>query len=309
MVLGPEAQRLLKGWLKMFEWTADNRQFLIRDVEGEPEYHSIEDLQKEAWEFSDLDVVPAATLIATQHAGGLVLGAFDAGLMIGFAYAFPAFESGRTSMHSHMLAVKPKYRNCQAGFYLKVAQRERALEKGLGEITWTFDPLQSLNAHLNFAKLGVISNRYIPNFYGETTSSPLHSGFGTDRLWVRWLLNSDRVKQLTSIEASKRAGKKTLNPENSAAVIASSLIYSDQSRPMLGDFGSLSSNRCSIEIPNDINNLKAREPELGVEWREATRAAFLAALDEGFVVEDFARVEGAGGPRWFYVLTARGANE
>src|SRR5438552_4706244 len=99
----------------MFEWATGNRHFIIRDVEGETEFHAIEDLQKEGWQFSDLDVVPAATLIATQHAGGIVLGAFDGELMIGFAYAFPAFEAGRASMHSHMLAVKPEYRNCHAG--------------------------------------------------------------------------------------------------------------------------------------------------------------------------------------------------
>jgi predicted GNAT superfamily acetyltransferase len=292
----------------MFEWKIEDRHFIIRGVDGEPEYHAIEDLQKEAWQFSDLDIVPAATLIATQHAGGMVLGAFEGRTMIGFAYAFPAFEDGRASMHSHMLAVKPEYRNCHAGFYLKLAQRERALEKGLDEITWTFDPLQSLNAHLNFAKLGVISNRYIPNFYGEATSSPLHSGFGTDRLWVRWLLNSDRVKRRTSLEASQRAGKLSLDPpdsEDAAAVIGSALIYSEGSRPMLGDFSSLSASCCAIEIPHNINALKDGEPALGVEWREATRAAFLAALDEGFVVEGFLRVEIEATPRWFYLLNKR----
>ena len=290
----------------MFEWNVSDKSIIIRDIEGEAEYHAIEDLQKEAWQFSDLDTVPAATLIATQHAGGIVLGAFESTKMIGFAYAFPAFEDGRASMHSHMLAVKPEYRNCHAGFYLKLAQRERALEKGLDEITWTFDPLQSLNAHLNFAKLGVISNRYIPNFYGEATSSPLHSGFGTDRLWVRWLLNSDRVKRCASLAASKRAGKISLDSIDAAAVIGSALIYGEGSRPMLGDFSSLSASCCTIEIPQDINNLKEREPKLGVEWREATRAAFLAALDDGFLVEHFVRVEVEGSPRWFYLLNKRG---
>ena len=291
----------------MFEWNVTDRHFYIRDVEGEPEYHAIEDLQKEAWQFSDLDTVPAATLIATQHAGGSVLGAFEGDLMIGFAYAFPALEDGRASMHSHMLAVKPEYRNCHAGFYLKLAQRQSALEKGLDEITWTFDPLQSLNAHLNFAKLGVISNRYIPNFYGEATSSPLHSGFGTDRLWVRWLLNSDRVKRRTSLDASQRAGKLALDPSEAGAVIGSALIYSESSRPMLGDFSRLSASRCAIEIPHNINALKEVEPRLGVEWREATRAAFLAALDEGFLAEDFVQIEGFDAPRWFYLLNKRGA--
>ena len=286
----------------MFEWNVNEKSFHIRDVEGEPEFHAIEDLQKEAWQFSDLDTVPAATLIATQHAGGIVLGAFEADLMIGFAYAFPGFEDGRASMHSHMLAVKPEYRNYHAGFYLKLAQRERALDKGLDEITWTFDPLQSLNAHLNFAKLGVISNRYLPNFYGEATSSPLHSGFGTDRLWVRWLLNGERVRRRATLDESQRAGKASLELKDLAAVIGSALIYSDHARPMLGDFGSLSANLCSIEIPNDINSLKEREPRLGVEWREATRAAFLAAIDEGFLVESFVRVKSEDATRCFYLL-------
>src|SRR6266849_6523961 len=150
----------------MFEWSINDRRFFIRDAESDAEYHEIEDIQKEAWGFNDLDTVPAATLIATQHAGGIVLGAFEGDRMIGFAYAFPAFEQARVSMHSHMLAVKPAYRNFQAGFYLKLAQRERVLAMGLDEITWTFDPLQSLNAHLNFSKLGVVSRRYLVNFYG-----------------------------------------------------------------------------------------------------------------------------------------------
>ena len=72
---------------------------------------------------------------------------------------------------------------------------------------------------------------------------------------------------------------------------------------MLGDFkGSFSTSRCTIEIPHDVNSLKQREPKLAIEWREATRAAFLAAIEEGFVVEDFRRIESEPGPRWFYSL-------
>ena len=287
----------------MFEWDVHDRHFYIRDVEGEAEHHEIEEIQQEAWGFSDLDIVPAATLIATQHAGGIVLGAFERGLMIGFAYAFPAFEEGRTSMHSHMLAVLTEYRNFQTGFYLKLAQRERALEMGLREITWTFDPLQSLNAHLNFSKLGVVSRRYLVNFYGEATSSPLHSGFGTDRLWVSWLLNSDRVKQCILRTPSQRAAKVVAASNDAAGLIQSALIYSEGDRPLLGDFsGNLSANRCAIEIPHDINSVKERAPKLGTEWREATRAAFLAAIEAGFLVEGFLRIEGDRGPRWFYSL-------
>jgi len=284
----------------MFEWEAGGKHFVIREAATEAEYHAVEDLQKEAWGFNDLDIVPAATLVATQWAGGMVLGAFDGSMMIGFAYGFPAYEDGRASIHSHMLAVKPQYRNAQAGFNLKLAQRDFVIGKGLNEITWTFDPLQSLNAHLNFAKLGVISERYIVNFYGETTSSPLHQGFGTDRLWVRWLLESDRVK--LCIARDKSAPRPSLL--SSEEISQSAFVCSADGLPRRADFDSpLSGNRCFIEIPHDITSIKERDPEAGRLWREATRAAFLAGIKAGFTVEDFLKLEGETRPRWFYLLT------
>ena len=285
----------------MFEWEAGGKHFHIREAESDAEYHAVEDLQKEAWGFNDLDVVPAATLVATKWAGGMVLGAFEGSLMIGFAYGFPAYEDGRASIHSHMLAVKPEYRNAQVGFYLKLAQRDFALNKGLDEITWTFDPLQSLNAHLNFAKLGVISRRYLVNFYGETSSSPLHQGFGTDRLWVRWLLASDNVRNRLSRDKQTARASDILTDLRDA--LRSALISIDEGRPRLADFETaLSNDRALIEIPHDITSIKERDPDAGRAWREATRAAFLASLEAGFTVCDFLRANEERGPRWFYLL-------
>jgi predicted GNAT superfamily acetyltransferase len=285
----------------MVEWEANNKHFVIREAESEAEYHAVEDLQKEVWGFSDLDIVPAATLIATRWAGGLVLGAFDGDRMIGFAHAFPAYEKGRASIHSHMLAVKSECRNAQAGFHLKLAQRDFALGKGLDEITWTFDPLQSLNAHFNFAKLGVVSGRYIVNFYGESTSSPLHQGFGTDRLWVRWLLASDHARQRVSRDRqTSRASDLLLNLEDA---LRSSLVCNEDGLPRLADLKSaLTSDSCLIEIPHNIASIKERDAQAGRAWREATREAFLASLEAGFTVRDFLRANSERGPRWFYLL-------
>jgi predicted GNAT superfamily acetyltransferase len=283
------------------EWEVDNRKFYIREAETEAEFHEIEEIQKEVWGFSDLDIVPAATLIATQWAGGMALGAFEGGRMVGFAYGFPAHEQGRLSIHSHMLAVRAEYRNLQIGFLLKLAQRARALEMGVTEITWTFDPLQSLNAHLNFAKLGVISRRYIVNFYGEATSSPLHQGFGTDRLWVNWLLDTERVKQ--RIEHIERGLKPGPGLNNLSINETPLLIRREGDRPQLADMSSpLSERQYLIEIPYDATALKQRDPETAVAWREATRAAFLKAIDAGFTVEDFLKLDEKDAPRWFYRL-------
>jgi predicted GNAT superfamily acetyltransferase len=289
----------------MFEWDADGRHFVIRAAETEAEYHSVEEIQRIAWGFSDLDIVPAATLVATRYAGGMVLGAFEGDKMIGFSYGFPAFEDGRYSIHSHMLAVLPEYRNVQLGFNLKLAQRRFVLERNLDEITWTYDPLQSLNAHLNFAKLGVISRRYIVNFYGEASSSPLHQGFGTDRLWVKWLIASGRVEERVARHRhAARPAELSPGPGTLSSDYQPVLVYEEGGKPRLADFSDpLSGPRCFIEIPHDISALKQRDAAAASAWREATRKAFLAAIEAGFTVQDFLRAGKQQSPRWFYLLS------
>ncbi|HET7288441.1 MAG TPA: hypothetical protein VFI71_13260, partial [Pyrinomonadaceae bacterium] len=120
------------------------------------------------------------------------IGAFDGDTLVGFVYGFPSFERGQLAHHSHMLAVKTAYRNFDLGRRLKLAQRDHVKEQGIELISWTFDPLQSLNAHFNFNKLGVIADRYLPNFYGEDAASFLHQT-GTDRLWVSWFVEREPV--------------------------------------------------------------------------------------------------------------------
>jgi len=237
---------------------------LIRSVETFAELRAVEELQKEVWGVPDLDVVPLTHLIATQTAGGMLLGAFDRDTIVGFVYGFVALEDGEIAHHSHMLAVKTAYRNFNLGYKLKLAQREAVLAQGINVITWTFDPLQSLNAHFNFTKLGVISDRYVINFYGEDAASFLHQT-GTDRFWVKWLLTSERVVQrLNSTKPAKE------NP----------------------------SDKLLVEIPGDINTLQQENPALALKWRERTREAFTQAIDNGYTVRDFYRE----GEKGIYIL-------
>ena len=164
----------------------------IREIDKLAEMRAVEELQKEVWGIPDLDVVPLTHLVAVKEAGGVLIGAFDGDTLVGFVYGFPSFERGQLAHHSHMLAVKTGYRNFDLGRRLKLAQREHVKAQGIELISWTFDPLQSLNAHFNFNKLGVIADRYLPNFYGEDAASFLHQT-GTDRLWVSWFVEREPV--------------------------------------------------------------------------------------------------------------------
>ena len=107
---------------------------------------------------------------------------------------YQASDGRKLVQWSHMLGVLERHRNSGVGFQLKLEQRLRALQMGINLIEWTFDPLQAMNAHLNFEKLGVVAAEYEENIYGES-SSPLHSGTPTDRLVAEWWLQTGRVQE------------------------------------------------------------------------------------------------------------------
>src|SRR5215471_17833185 len=91
----------------------------IREIHDHAEMHDVEEVQKDVWGTPDLDVVPLTHLVATKEAGGVLIGAFDGESLVGFVYGFPALEHGQIAHHSHMLAVKPAYRNYDLGRRLK----------------------------------------------------------------------------------------------------------------------------------------------------------------------------------------------
>ena len=157
-------------------------------------------LQLEVWGYSDGDLIPRRVFLVAQRIGGQVLGAFDGDAIVGFAMALPGYRNQYAYLHSHMLAVLPEYRNFGLGRRLKLAQRDDAIARGFDLMEWTYDPLEIKNAHLNIARLGAISRRYQPDFYGPS-SSPLQGGLPTDRLYAEWWLNSPRVVNLLRGEA------------------------------------------------------------------------------------------------------------
>lgn len=263
----------------------------IRDLASFDDFRQVEAVEKEVWGVSDRDVVPLALAIATKEAGSLWLGGFDGPKLAGFAFAFLGIEDRRVSLHSHLLAVRKPYRDHNLGSQLKQAQRECALSLGIERITWTFDPLQSKNAHLNFAKLGTISDRYKPDFYGPETSSLLHRN-GTDRLWLTWAIGSARVR-------IRLQGKDNRTEMLDAlSTLAPLVLFDGNGRPARSSpEEALARQRIAIEVPSDIAVIEQQDPPLAGDWRLATRWAFTEALQAGFFVADFCRtVRGQQGP-------------
>jgi predicted GNAT superfamily acetyltransferase len=257
-------------------------EFAIRPLTTIDECRQVVELEKRVWGYSDAeDVVPTPVLIVTIKRGGILLGAFDrAGRMMGFVYSLPALKDGRASQWSHMLGVLPEARDAGLGARLKLEQRKAALGMGLDLIEWTYDPMQAVNAHLNFSRLGVVVSEYEENIYGES-SSPLHRGSPTDRFVAEWWLATHRVEH----RIAQRDGAAR------EAVSNAPLINQTIRRGAWLECGDLdlhsSGTQLAVEIPMGFGEMQEKDPSRALAWRMATRQMFTTYFQRGYRAVDF----------------------
>jgi predicted GNAT superfamily acetyltransferase len=268
----------------------------IRPAQSRADYDSCVLLQRAVWGLEDLEITSAIQLIGTIHAGGtLHLAETPAGQSVGFAYAFPALRGGVPHLHSDMLAVLSEHQQRGVGVSLKWAQRAEALARGIGLITWTFDPLQARNAHLNLRRLGGTATEFLEDFYGRT-SSALHHGLPTDRLLVRWDLNAPRVQALAAQgDPPRTVPTPTLPRINDVKWYAGWPVSSE---PRLD----LDAPEVVLEIPPEWDILCQAAPRVAEGWQTRIRLAFRTYLGRGYVAADFAPTAEAGRRRPLYVL-------
>jgi predicted GNAT superfamily acetyltransferase len=188
----------------------------VRALESAAEMRQVVALECEVWGAEE--ATPANQLIISVKAGGHVLGAFADDLLVAFAYAFPAILPGRRPwLASHMLATRPGYDGRGVGRMLKWRQRDWALEHGFDRITWTFDPLEARNCHLNLNVLGAVAPEYVVDCYG-TMDDKLNFGLPSDRLIAHWQLESARV-------LARRAGAAPTPPPATAVRVPIPAVF------------------------------------------------------------------------------------
>jgi predicted GNAT superfamily acetyltransferase len=277
----------------------------IRHLEVPGELSAVEELQRQVWSGNDIEVVPAHMMLSALHGGGVLIGAFDGDVLVGFVFGFPGFDrtsEGVSLRHcSHMAGVHPDYQDAGLGFKLKRAQWQMVRQQGLDRITWTYDPLQSRNAKLNITKLGAVCNTYFSNFYGELRDQ-LNKGLPTDRFQVDWWVNSTRVKHRLSKSPRKHLDLAHYLSADSIRLNATYLNDNGLVAPQTFNISLTSSNFLLLEIPADIATIKRTDPELALEWRLHTRKIFQDTFNAGYLVTDFIYLPGSQ-PRSYYVLS------
>ncbi len=288
----------------------------IRPLSSAAELEACVALQRRTWGESFADVVPPALLKIVQRLGGVAAGAFrpvaapapvarvagaetpgvsgsvvagEAGRsdvaweLVGFVFGLPGIEAGEPVHWSDMLAVSPAARDHGLGERLKRWQREQVLSLGYRVMRWTFDPLESRNAWLNLSRLGAICREYAPEMYADM-DSPLHAGIGTDRLVVRWELDSPAALRRLAGQDSPPSR------DDVAGVPLVNRVVLEGAQPVSSACDlDLEEARLLVAIPADVQRLKAASLDLALAWRAETRSALTTYFGRGYTATALVR--------------------
>lgn len=162
----------------------------IRPLESIEQVATASQVLADVWG-GDRGGMPPNLLRALAHSGNYAVGLYDGERMVGASVAFFAAPADR-SMHSHITGVLSDQQSRGLGRVLKQHQREWALARDVGHITWTFDPLVARNAHFNLRVLGTRVTEYLVNHYGPMDDG-INRGDETDRIMVSWALAAPPV--------------------------------------------------------------------------------------------------------------------
>jgi predicted GNAT superfamily acetyltransferase len=256
----------------------------IEAVEDTVQITRVYDLFNRIWK-PDVSNPPVTTelLRALTHAGNYLAAAYDGQEMVGACLGFFAAPLG-DSLHSHIAGVSVEARGRSVGYALKLHQRAWAIRRGVSEITWTFDPLVRRNAYFNLVKLGALPREYLVDFYGSVEDA-INAGQGSDRLLVVWSLGSPTAAKAcqghrveTDAHALVRSGA------------ATALRVSETGRPVASpEPGWRRGPAALVQIPEDIEGMRALDPVRARDWRHAAREVMGGLIADGARITGFDR--------------------
>lgn len=213
---------------------------------------------QEIWRSTQGEPMSAETLVALDFSGNYVSAAFVGDDMVGVS---AAFRTDHGSLHSHISGVLPRAQGRSVGFVLKMHQRAWALERGVTEIGWTFDPLIRRNAHFNLVKLGATVADYLLDFYGEMVDA-FNPGDTSDRLFLSW----DLARGVPGHYVDS-AGAQPL------------VSLGDDGEPVMHDpAGPL----LTVALPRDLDLVRTYSAGASGRWRLALRHSLAGALADGY---------------------------
>lgn len=262
---------------------------VIRPLGSLAEYRAAEQLQQDVWGYDPITVIPLPQLMTAAKFGGLCLGVFDGPRLVAFVYGFVGLKDGEPVHISQRMAALPEYQNRGLGERLKRAQRDHVIRQGLRWSRWTYDPLETRNAHLNLVKLGGICRTYVVDLYGPVAGH-INEGLPTDRLEVEWHVRSRHVADAL---AGRHPARKP--PEiDPAALLTRARVRADGlvAPEGLAELPARAVGTFYVEAPSDIQAIKQKDGALALDWRLTLRRALEPLFARGFAATGVLRFDG-----------------
>jgi len=239
----------------------------VRELGDVREMEGADRLLAAVWGGDDQDAVSVNMMKALSHAGHYVAGAWRDGSLVGVSVAFFWAPGDLRRLHSHISGVALEAQGGGVGAALKLHQAAWAIDRGVAEITWTFDPLVRRNAWFNLVKLGARAASYHPDFYGPMRDG-INGGDASDRCLAVW----DLTRGIPEPAPPAPAG--------GARVI---LRETGGGEPLVEEPDG-SERQLACQVPKDVVALRAGDPSLGRRWRLALRSTMGRAMHAGYSV-------------------------
>lgn len=264
------------------ERASAHAQVSVRPVTGTGELAAMETLLARVWQHPPGSVeVDVTMLAALARSGNYVAGAFrrgddepgDGEELVGATVGFRS-EPFPVTLHSHVTGVDTARALPGTGSALKAHQRVWCLQRAITAVRWTVDPLQARNARLNIGRLGADWVGFVPDYYGDLRDG-LNADVGSDRLLLQWDLT-----RLAADRDAERAAAAAATTQGEGTVLARGAAGEPVAGPVPTAYGRL-------EIPADIDALRATDPDLARQWREALRTLLPGLISSGRRVIDF----------------------
>lgn len=230
----------------------NSKKVTVRNLKSTEDFDQIYELQNEIWQLSDADKISPLMLKAISMSypkSGNLLGAFVGNQMVGFMVIMATFE--KQTFFGTALGVLPEYENLKIGQMFLNKTVEFCIEHDLNTGIWTYEPLESRNAHLYLNVLGGEVVKYESDYY--SVKDELNKGLPIDR----FVVCSNEKTYYATQERPALSLKKALD------------LF-----PVITSITNENHDSFLVKIPSNIQMLKKSQPENALDLRLRTRAIF-----------------------------------
>jgi predicted GNAT superfamily acetyltransferase len=222
------------------------------------------------WQLSHLSHV--------QHSGGLLLGAFGSspqptdsldGILIDLLSEIDGYPARRTVAWG----VCPTKRNRGIGTRLRIIERRTLQKDRIDLVYWDADPLNSLELHIALNKLGGILIGHSCHT-GEDIRDSHASGWVTDYARCEWWIDAPRV--ISVLDQGQVLPHHHISLHKMEMLTKTAILPSGM-RGIIECVQQPTAEHVLAEIPENIDNLQAGDPDAAIQWRLQSRG-FMAQL-------------------------------